>query len=111
MTKPEWIKYIGVLGVALAIVSPLLATYVNMELAWAGWVIALSGLVVAFTLKPNVSLFVAGLSLLAVAGLFAVLPMVGELAKAMLTNLALFGGAMISVPAIRVALKQVGIKF
>jgi beta-lactamase regulating signal transducer with metallopeptidase domain len=62
MNEKDLVKYLGLLGVILAVVTPL-AKYVGMDFSWAVWLVALLGLLVGYFLKADVKTMLAGIVL------------------------------------------------
>jgi hypothetical protein len=107
----EIMKWLGVVGVALAVLAPVIAKFVNVNVGWTVWAVAVVGLVAGLFVKADVKTMLAGLVLLAITGIFSSVPAVGELLNSIFKNLAVFAGAFVSVSALKVLLKKVGVRF
>jgi hypothetical protein len=107
----EIVKWLGVVGVAIAVLAPILAKFVSINVSWTMWAVAAIGLVAGLFVKADVKTMLAGLVLLAITGIFASIPAVGELLNGIFKNLAIFAGAFVSVSALKVLLKKVGVRF
>jgi hypothetical protein len=109
--EKEIMKWLGIVGIALAVLAPILAKFVSVNVDWTVWAVAVVGLVAGLFVKANVKTMLAGLVLLAITGIFASVPTVGELLNSIFKNLAVFAGAFVSVSALKVLLKKAGVRF
>jgi len=109
MQEREIIKYAGLLGIVLAVLLPI-AGMAGFK-AEITWLIAVLGLITGFFLKADVKTLLAGIVLLSITGIFATIPQFGELLTNIFKNLAVFAGAMIAIPAIRVIWSKFKVRF
>jgi hypothetical protein len=107
--EKDLIKLLGVFGILLAVVAPL-AKYINMDLSWAVWLVALLGLIVGIFLKADVKTMLAGIVLLSISGIFASIPTFGTLLNDIFKDLAVFAGAVIAVPAVKIVWSKFKVK-
>lgn len=105
-------KWLGIIGLLVAVALPLLSLIPAFPmLPWVSWVLLVAGLVIGFGFKAKVKDFVALLVLLAVSGGISVVPFVGEVVSAIFGNVLMLVGGMALVPAVRIVLKRIGVKF
>lgn len=107
----EWQKWLGLLAVILAVVTPL-AGFVNITLDWAVWVIAVIGLALGLTMKSfDEKLLLSALILLTVSTLFAIVPVFGSVINEIFKNFGVFAGAIVAIPAVRIVAQKFKVKF
>jgi len=109
--EKEIVKWLGIVGIAIAVLAPVIAKFVSVNVSWTMWAVAVVGLVAGFFIKADVKTMLAGLVLLGITGIFASIPTVGELLNSISKNLAVFAGAFVSVSALKVLLKKAGVRF
>jgi hypothetical protein len=107
--EKDLIKWLGLLGIFLAIVAPF-ASMGGMKLDWAVWLIALLGLVAGIFLKADVKTMLAGIVLLSISGIFASIPAFGSLLNDIFKNIAVFAGALIAIPALKIIWSKFKVK-
>lgn len=104
-------NFLGIIGVGIAILAPLLEFLNVATIAWAVWVIATCGLVMGLSIKSvDVKLLLSSLILLSVASFFAIVPYFGTLLNNIFKNIGIFAGSILAVPALRVVLNRFGFK-
>ena len=109
MSEKEIVKYAGLLGIVLAVLLPI-AGIAGFK-AEITWLIAILGLIVGYFLKADVKTLLAGIVLVSITGIFATIPQFGELLTSIFKNLAVFAGAVIAIPALRVIWSKFKVKF
>jgi hypothetical protein len=107
--EKDLIKWLGVLGILLAVVAPL-AKFANIDLSFAVWLVALLGLIAGFFLKVDVKTMLAGIVLLSISGIFASIPAFGAILNDIFKNIAVFAGAMIAIPALKIVWSKFKVK-
>jgi len=108
--KTPWTYWVAVIGIALAVLAPVIAFFNLGELAWVSWVIAVIGLVLGYSLKVHANTLIAGLVILSISGVFSVIPQFGTLINQIFGNLAIMSAGLIAIPAVRTIANQIGIK-
>lgn len=110
-----WIKYLLMLGTALAILIPIAQYFmpnaIPVEMAMLAIVII--GIVGSLItkMKWSVSLGIAVLFIVTVVGIvFPMIPEIGSLLENVFKNVAIFAGSMLIVPALRELLRKGEVK-
>jgi hypothetical protein len=101
MAEKDLIKWLGLLGIFLAVITPIVALG-GVKLDWAVWLIAVLGLIAGYFLSADVKTMLAGIVLLSISGIFASIPAFGQLLNDIFKNIAVFAGALVAIPALKI---------
>ena len=108
--KGQEIKYLMMLGFLLSVTLPVIGM-AGISLAWGALAVALIGLVSGLFVKWDVSTAIAVIAISTFSGMvLPAVPQIGGVLASVFSNVGVYFGAMLLIPAFKKLAGKVGIK-